>query len=93
METQTLRILVEAKTSAMSQCCFWLNLLDFMFAFGGNCSATGVYFYTGIYSARTWRGRIEMSLIVISYIVTNETAGLVFKPDWKLRVSSSPLLI
>ena len=90
METQTLRILVEAKTSAMSQCCFWLNLLDFMFAFGGNCSATGVYFYTGIYSARTWRGRIEMSLIVISYIVTNETAGLVFKPDWKLRVSSSP---
>ena len=64
-----------------------------MLEFGENGFATGVYFYTGVYSARTWRGRIEMSLIVISYILTNETAGLVFKPDWKLRVSSSPLLI
>ena len=92
-EAPDVTLLVETKSSAMFQrscgSTFWTWCLRLKKLLCHWCIFLhGCIFYMSW--TKSQRGRIEMSLIVISYIVTNGTTGLVFKPNWKLRASSSP---
>ena len=73
-------------TSTFWNCCVWRKLFCHRCIFLHGC-----IFCTDLVGS-VWKSWM-MSLIVISYIVTNGGAGLVFQPDLELRVSSSPLLI